>query len=68
MKQVNFTTLDYKILNNFKLLNERTARDGDSTIRDFGLFYYKTNSNIFSVQKTFYGTLELFTTYKCCIS
>ena len=46
MKQINFTTLDYKILNNFKLLNEKTARDGDSTKRDFGLFYYKTNSNI----------------------
>lgn len=64
MKQINFTTLDYKILNNFKLLNERTAREGDSTIRDFGLFYYKTNSNIFSIQKTYYDTLELFTNYK----
>ena len=64
MKQINFTTLDYKILNNFKLLNERTAREGDSTIRDFGLFYYKTNSNIFSIQKTYYDTLEFFTKYK----
>lgn len=64
MKQINFTTLDYKILNNFKLLNERTARDEDSTQRDFGLFYYKSNSNIFSIQKTFYDKLEFFTNYK----
>ena len=64
MKQVNFTILDYKILNNFKLLNERTARDGDSTKRDFGLFYYKKNSNIFSIQKTYYDQFEFFTNYK----
>lgn len=64
MKQINFTTLDYKILNNFKLLNERIARDGDSTKRDFGLFYYKKNSNIFSIQKTYYDQFEFFTNYK----
>jgi len=64
MKQINFTTLDYKILNNFKLLNERTTKDGNTTKRDFKLFHYKTNSNIFSIQKTYYDKLEFFTNYK----
>lgn len=68
MKQINFTTLDYKILNNFKLLNERTAKitidNCSSTKRDFGYFYYKTNSNIFSIQRTNYDKLEFFTNYK----
>jgi len=68
MKQINLTTLDYKILNNFRLLNERIVRDDNSTKRNFGLFEYKANSNEFSIKKTYYDTVEFYSNFKTKIN